>query len=123
MTPARQPRNARLIESIDHVEKASLEAVRRFLDTVDEAFPHLSDEKPRRKIIDSAFEMTEHLVASATRFAQDIVNISQRAVSESEGKPAGSTKKAPARTAKATSSAKKARAAKKTTKQARASSR
>ena len=106
MTPAqpRRARNARIIDSIQATEKTSLEAVRRFLDTVDEAFPHLSDEKPRRKIIDSAFEMTEHLVASATRFAQDIVNITQRAVSESERKPA---KKAPTKAAKTTKKATK----------------
>ena len=106
---ARRPRNARIIETIQEAEKTSLEAVRRFLDTVDEAFPHLSDDKPRRKIIDSAFEMTEHLVGTATSFAQNIVEVTQSAVAESERKPAASTKKAPA---KATKPAKKATAAK-----------
>ena len=81
---ARRPRNARIIETIQEAEKTSLEAVRRFLDTVDEAFPHLSDDKPRRKIIDSAFEMTEHLVGTATSFAQNIVEVTQSAVAESE---------------------------------------
>jgi hypothetical protein len=115
MTPTqtRRQRNARLIDSIEQAEKASLEAVRRFLDTVDDAFPHLSDDKPRRKVIDSAFEMTERLVATATRFAENVVDITQRAVDESERKPGASTKKAPARTAKA---AKSAPTAKKATK-------
>ena len=123
MTPTqtRRQRNARLIGSIEQAEQVSLEAVRRFLDKVDEAFPNLSDDKPRRKVIDSAFEMTEHLVAAATRFAENVVDITQRAVDESERKPRTSTKKAPAKAAKAP--AKKARAlakktAKKTTKSA-----
>jgi len=99
MTPARGTRNIRLTESIRAAEQTSLEAVRRFLDTVDEAFPHLNDDKPRRKVIDSAFEMTEHLVAAATRFAENIMDVTQQAVSESERKP---TKKTPAKATKAT---------------------
>ena len=109
MTPTetRQQRNARLMGSIEQAEQASLEAVRRFLDTVDDAFPHLSNDKPRRKVIDSAFEMTEQLVATATHFAASVVDITQRAVSEAERKPVASTKKAPAKATKATKSAAK----------------
>ncbi len=77
----------RLIESIDRAEEASLEAVRKFLDTVDGVFPHLGpDEGPRRKIIDSAFKMTEQLVATSTRLAQNILAVTEKALSESSGK-------------------------------------
>jgi hypothetical protein len=97
MAPAKGTRNVRLVQSIQSAEQASLNAVRRFLDTIDEAFPHVSDDKPRRKVIDSAFEMTEHLVAAATRFAENILDLTQQAVSESERKPA---KRTPAKAAK-----------------------
>ena len=52
---------------IEHAEQSSLEAVRKFLDTVDSVFPDLSEDGPRRKIIDSAFKMTEQLVGSSNR--------------------------------------------------------
>jgi len=125
MTPARRTRNVRLTESIQAAEQTSLEAVRRFLDTVDEAFPHLSEERPRRKVIDSAFEMTEHLVASATRFAENMMDVTQRAVSERKpAKAAKTTKKAPAKKATAKkASAKKAPAKRASARKAPASTR
>jgi hypothetical protein len=117
---AKQQPNARLFETIDHAEQIALEAVRKFFDTLDDAFPHLSEDKPRRQIIDSAFEMTEHLVAGATRFAKEIVAITHAESSESAPKPGvakaiapAKTAKAPAKTAKA---AKSAPTAKKATK-------
>jgi len=106
-------RNTRLIQSIDHAEQTALEAVRKFLDTVDDAFPHLSDEKPRRRIVDSAFEMTERLVAASTGLAKNVVELTQEA-SEAGRKAAAPRKKAarPAKAAKATKSAKKTTAMK-----------
>jgi hypothetical protein len=117
MTPDKVKRSHQLIESIEAAEKTSLEAVRRFLDTVDEAFPHVSAEKPRRKVIDAAFEMTEHLVRSATCFAENIVDITQKVAGESERTPPGSTAKraGPTKAAKASKSVKKTSAAKKPT--------
>ena len=54
-------RASRVIESLGDAAEPALEAVRKFLDTVDGIFPALSDDGPRRKIIDSAFTMTEQL--------------------------------------------------------------
>ncbi|HXQ61836.1 MAG TPA: hypothetical protein VN796_05835 [Acidimicrobiales bacterium] len=83
----------RLIETIDHAERVSLEAVRNFLDTVDGVFPDVSgDDRPRRKIIDSAFKMTEQLVTSSTRLAQNILDVTERALTESDRKSASSSK-------------------------------
>ncbi len=100
----------RLIDTVEHAEHTSLEAVRKFLDTVEGIFPHLRDDEPRSKIIDSAFEMTEQLVASATRLAQNILDVTQKARSESDRKSAASSRKAatPTKAAKVTRSAKKA---------------
>ncbi len=58
-TAGKREGSDRLIETVEHAEHSSLEAVRKFLDTVEGIFPHLRDDEPRRTIIDSAFEMTE----------------------------------------------------------------
>jgi hypothetical protein len=80
----------RLVDAIEDAEHTSLEAVRKFIDTVDSVVPHLGgDDGPRRKIIDSAFKMTEHL-------AQNFLDVTRKALTESGRK---SAKKAPAKKA------------------------
>jgi len=76
----------RLIDSIEEAEHASLEAVRKFVDIVDGAFPDLSDDGPRRKIIDSAFKMTEQLIGASNRLAQNFLDVTEKVLSESERK-------------------------------------
>jgi hypothetical protein len=84
---------ARLVDTIEAAGNASLEAVRKFADTVDGVFPHLgSDEGPRRKIIDSAFKMTEQLVSTSARLAQRILDVAKQEPSESDQKSTSSTK-------------------------------
>jgi hypothetical protein len=63
----------RIIGSGREAEEFALEAVRKFLDTVNGIFPDLSEDGPRRKIIDSAFKMTEQLVGTWTQAAEKIV--------------------------------------------------
>jgi len=82
-----------LLDTIQDVEKSSLEAVRRFLDTVNDAFPDLTDsgeDGPRRKIIDSAFKMSEQLVGAANDLARNIVRVSGDALEKSENERASS---------------------------------
>jgi len=62
----------RIIESGRDAEEFALEAVRKFVDTVDGVFPDVSQDGPRRKIIDSAFQMTEQLVSTWTQAAEKI---------------------------------------------------
>lgn len=81
----------RLVDTIEHAENAALEAVRNFLDTVDGVFPHLgTDEGPRRKIIDSAFKMTEQLVSNSTGLAKNVLDVAEKALRESDQKPRSS---------------------------------
>ncbi len=83
----------RLIDTIEHAEHASLEAVRNFLDTVNGVFPHLGeDDGPRRKIIDSAFKMTEQLVTTSTGLAKSVLDATEKALSERDEKSTSSTK-------------------------------
>jgi hypothetical protein len=64
----------RIIKSVRDAEEYALEAVRKFVDTVDSVFPDTSEDGPRRKIIDSAFKMTQELVGTSTQLAEKIVS-------------------------------------------------
>ena len=79
----------RLIETVERAENVSLEAVRKFLDTVNGAFPH-GEDGPRRRIIDSAFEMTEKLVNNWTGVAKNILAETEKELKEPGRKNASS---------------------------------
>jgi hypothetical protein len=86
-------RDTRFIDSIEHAEQVSLKAVRSFVDSVDEALPHLGgDDSPRRRIIDSAFKMTEELVGAANRLAQNILDVTEKTLNDADQKFTSSTK-------------------------------
>ena len=101
----------RLIESLADAEKSALEAVRKFLDTVDDAFPHLGEGGgQRQKIIDSAFNMTEELVGTSNQLAQRLVKVGGATAKRAPARKAAArkttarkttTKRAPARKAAA----------------------
>ena len=66
----------RMIDSLAEAERAALEAVRRFLDTVNNAFPDVGpDAGARQRVIDSAFRMTEELVGTSSEFAHRLVQV------------------------------------------------
>ena len=75
----------RIIESFQDAGDSALESVRRFLDTVNGVLPDVgADGGARKKIIDSAFKMTEQLVGTSSQLAQRIVKASQDAQDESD---------------------------------------
>ena len=75
----------RIIESVQDAENTALEAVRKFLDTINGVFPDVvADGGPRKAIIDSAFKMTEQLVGTTSQLAQRVVSVGQSALAESE---------------------------------------
>ncbi len=75
----------RLVESLETGETSVLDAVHRFVDTVNNAFPDLgADDGPRKKIIDAAFKMTEELVGTANDVVRQLMQASQDAVSGSD---------------------------------------
>jgi hypothetical protein len=73
-----------LIDSVEDTEHSALEAVRKFLDTIDGVFPHVNEDGPRRKIIDSAFKMTEQLVGASNQLARRVVKVTENALAEYE---------------------------------------
>ncbi len=80
----------RIIESVQQAEHSALEAVRKFVDVVDGAFPDVSstDEGPRRQIIDSAFKMVENLVGASNKLAENVLQVSAKAMEESSDRTA-----------------------------------
>ena len=90
----------RIIESFRDAGNTALESVRKFLDTVNGAFPDVgADHGPRQRIIDSAFKMTEQLVGASTQLAK-------KAAKRAPAKKAA--KRAPAKKAAKRAPAKKA---------------
>jgi hypothetical protein len=83
----------RIIESLQDAEHSALEAVRKFVDTVNGVFPDVAgDGGSRQKIIDSAFKMTEQMVGASNQLAQRIVKVSETAPRDSE-RNGGTSKK------------------------------
>ena len=79
---------AQVIDAVERGEKEALEAVRRFVDSVDSAFPD-GEAGPRRKIIDSAFRMVEQLLKTTNEFAQNLTKATESSLeSHEEGPPA-----------------------------------
>ena len=78
--------NPRIIDAIEDAETTSLEAVRKFVDTVNDSFPDLgaAEDGPRRKIIDSAFKMTENLIGASNRVAQNMLDITEQHLNDAE---------------------------------------
>lgn len=70
----------RLIGDVEHGEKSVLEAVRRFVDTVNDAFPDVTEDGPRRQIIDAAFQMTERVVEASNKMAITLVDATEGAI-------------------------------------------
>ena len=90
-THGKENGTTRLIDTIEGTEHTSLEAARRFVDSVSDAFPDLGTDGPRRKIIDSAFQMTEQLVDASNQFARKILDVTEKAT-ESGRKAVSSAK-------------------------------
>ena len=85
---------SRVIESVQDAEQSAFEAVRKFLDAVDGVFPDMTrDGGPRRKIIDSAFKMTEELVSASNKLAHRFVDVTENMMGDLEKKSAQVTEK------------------------------
>ena len=69
-----------VIKNLQENEKSALDAVKRFVDTVNDAFPDLNDDGPRRKIIDAAFGMTQQVVDASNKLAINLVDVTENAL-------------------------------------------
>jgi hypothetical protein len=78
-----------VLKSVEAGQLAALDAVREFLDSVDEVLPAIGDRPSRRAtVIDAALEMADKLVTTQYDFIRSVVRSADRTLN----KP-GSTKK------------------------------
>lgn len=76
-----------VLKSIESGSRAAIEAVRKFVDVVDEALPALPHgERPsrRREIVDAAMDMADRLVKTQYEFLRSVVQDAATAVSREE---------------------------------------
>jgi hypothetical protein len=103
----------RIIDSLGGAENSAFEAVRKFLDTVNDAFPHLGEGGgTRQKIIDSAFKMTEELVGTSNQLAQRLVKVGGTTAKRAPARKAAGRKTAARKTTAKRAPARKAAARK-----------
>ena len=73
-----------VLKSVEHGQRAAIEAVRKFVDTVDEMLPAIGDRPSRREtVINGALEMADKLVTTQYDFLREVVRSAERALSES----------------------------------------
>jgi hypothetical protein len=74
------------LDSVEKGQRAAIEAVRKFVDTVDEKLPSLGDEHPstRQEIIDAALELSDRLVHTQYGFLREVVDSAGKALGASD---------------------------------------
>ncbi len=74
------------LESVEKGQRAAIEAVRKFVDTVDEKLPSLGEEHPstRKEIIDAALELSDRLVHTQYSFLREVAQSAGKALGASE---------------------------------------
>jgi hypothetical protein len=73
-----------VFQSLEDGGKAAIEAVRKFLETVDKALPPQRDAPSRREeIVDSALEMAERLVHTQAEFLRKVMDSAGKAFAKS----------------------------------------
>ncbi len=68
--------SAEVLESLEAGQRAAIDAVRRFLDTVDRAMPPRGGEQHSapHEIVDSALEMADRLVQTQYEFVRRVID-------------------------------------------------
>ena len=68
-----------VLKSVEAGQRAAIDAVRKFVDTVDEAFPAKDDSPSRREtVIDAALDMADRLVTTQYEFLRSVVRSADR---------------------------------------------
>ena len=75
-----------VLDSVEAGQRAAIEAVRKFVDTVDEALPaHGEGPSRRQEIVDSAMEMADRLVHTQYDFIRKVIDSAGKSLSRSDG--------------------------------------
>jgi hypothetical protein len=76
-----------VLHSVESGQRAAIEAVRKFVDTVDQALPPGSAEPSRRQdVVDAAMEMADRLVHTQYDFLRKVVHSAGESLTRSNGK-------------------------------------
>ena len=68
-----------VLKSVEAGQRAAIDAVRKFVDTVDEALPAKDDSKSHREtVIDAALDMADRLVTTQYEFLRSVVRSADR---------------------------------------------
>jgi hypothetical protein len=73
--------SAEVLKAVEDGQRAAIAAVRKFVDTVDEAIPALGDRPSRReRVIDAALDMADKLVTTQYEFLRSVVRSADRSL-------------------------------------------
>ncbi len=73
-----------MLESVEKGQRAAIEAVRKFLDSVDETQVHGDDPSKRQEVINSTLEMADRLVHTRYDFLRNVVDTAGKALGASD---------------------------------------
>ncbi|MCV7151628.1 hypothetical protein [Mycolicibacterium pyrenivorans] len=77
-----------VLKSVEAGQRAAIEAVRKFVDTVDEALPAKEDHPSRREtVIDAALDMADRLVTTQYEFLRSVVQSADRTLRKPDDSP------------------------------------
>ena len=74
-----------VLESVETGRRTAIGAVRKFVDTVNEAIPALVDTSRRKTIVDAALDLADSLVTTRLEFLRSVVRSGSEAVSSKPG--------------------------------------
>jgi hypothetical protein len=75
-----------VLDSVEKGQRAAIEAVRKFVDTVDQALPaHPEGPSRRQEIVDSAMEMADRLVHTQYDIIRKVIDSAGKSLSRSDG--------------------------------------
>ena len=75
-----------VLDSVEKGQRAAIEAVRKFVDTVDEALPpHGEGPRRRQEIVDAAMEMADRLVHTQYDFIRKVIDSAAESLSRLDG--------------------------------------
>lgn len=81
-----------VLKSLESGQRAAIDAVRKFVDTVDEALPAIGGRPSRRQdIVDAAMEMADRLVHSQYDFLRNVVESAGKALRQDDGAKKGTS--------------------------------
>ena len=75
-----------VLDSVEAGQRAAIEAVRKFVETVDQALPtHGEGPSRRQEVVDSALEMADRLVHTQYEFIRKVIGSAGKSPSRSDG--------------------------------------